>query len=174
MFSLHELIFTLKGEDTHPWNNELLSFEEVISCLIISSEYWESSSWGLCPNLSISLSQDDLSEHRKPPKSYLQSGAGKFHLRKVFGDAHVKGAINLYYHPDHQHTLKHCWSVIFCELWADEYYCYQPAISQLIWNRFIWSQVSAGMTGCNTVGALTFVTKGRRNCSEGQKCASLL
>lgn len=34
------------------------------------------------------------------------------HICKVFGDPRVKGAITLYYHPDRQHTLKHCWGVI--------------------------------------------------------------
>lgn len=80
VFSLHELISTLQGEDTQPWNNELLSWEEVMSCLTLSSKYWESSSWGPCPSLSISLSPDELLECSKPPKCSLQSGAGKFYF----------------------------------------------------------------------------------------------
>jgi len=81
----------------------------------------------------------------------------------------VKGAVTLYYHPDHQQTLKHCWSVVLCELWAGEQSCYQPGFGKLLWNRFICSQISTGMTGCNPVGDLASVTKGSRNWSESQE-----
>lgn len=62
----------------------------------------------------------------RPLKVLSEVGLGNsalhlsIHICKVFGDPRAKGAIALYYHPDHQHTLKHLLGCDLYALWAGE------------------------------------------------------
>lgn len=116
VFSLHELMSTLKGEDHDTMNSYLGRRWSHVWCFHPS--IGNQAPGAHVPAFLFPLTRMNSLNTVRPLKVLSKVGQGNsalhfcIHICKVFGDPRGKWAVTLYYHPDHQHTLKRCWGVI--------------------------------------------------------------